>query len=495
MTTGMRNVRGVRCRVGLQLLGMAICLQGCGTLEIPKPVRSPSTLERVPSTWVSAGPNHSGLAESGWIHSLGDVELEALVAEALVENRNLRIAAARLKAARETTIMVGAGRLPTLGAGFSAEHSEIATRSGSGKLGSFRGAEHYSLSANASWEVDLWGRLANLHRASKADLESDGWQYKAARLSLAANTVKAWCNMITARLQVELAEQTRDSFDRNQRIVERNYKAGDIAASPLDVQFARNQLASTERGLIAQRLALNEAQRTLELLMGRYPAGSIRSHRDLPVLKDHAPAGLPSDLLLRRPDLMSLAAELRATAERADATRKSLLPSVSLSMGGASGASVELLDLVANPASLAGSIAASVAQPLYRGGALKAQARQSLAFNEAAIESFANATLRAFRETESALATEQSLAQQHNFLETEVRQANLAETQATRDYSEGIVGYLSVLEAQRRAFNARSALITLRNARIQTRVDLHLALGGDFMIAGPDASHLSKHHD
>jgi outer membrane protein TolC len=213
------------------------------------------------------------------------------------------------------------------------------------------------------------------------------------------------------------------------------------------------------------------------------------------VLTNDVPAGLPSDLLMRRPDLLSAAADLRASAERADAARKGLLPSIALSAGGSTGASVDLLDLVANPAFIAGNVAASLAQPFYRGGALAAQARQSLAFNEAAIEVFAGLALRAFREVESALATEHSLAQQYAFLEAEVRQANLAEAQATRDYSEGIVGYLSVLEAQRRAFNARSAIIGLRNARIQTRIDLHLALGGDFADAPPASRHLSRTHD
>jgi multidrug efflux system outer membrane protein len=435
---------------------------------------------------------------TGWLSTLGDPDLEALVEEALARNRNLRSAAARLRVVREGMILGRAGRLPTLGAGMSVARSETAFREGRGDLGPFNGVNDYRLSLNAAWEVDLWGRLANLHRASQADYESERADFRAARLSLAANTIKAWCNVTAARLQVELSEQTRESFDRNQRIVERNYKAGDITASPLDVQFARNQLASTERGLISQRLALEEARRSLELLLGRYPAASVNGRQELPLLTNAVPAGLPSDLLMRRPDLISAAAALRASAERADAARKGLLPAISLSAAGASGASgasVDLLDLVANPAYLAGNVAASLGQPLYRGGALKAQAKQSLALNEAAIESFAGIALRAFREVESALAAEHSLAQQYAFLETEVRQANLAEIQATRDYSEGIVGYLSVLEAQRRAFNARSAMISLRNTRIQTRIDLHLALGGDFADPPADPSKLSRAHD
>lgn len=463
---------------------------------MPKPVRDARSHVDLPAGWTGSESVNPGDAATGWLKVFADPGLERLVEEAIDRNRNFRAAAARLKGAREGTIIGRAGRLPSIGAGLGGSYAKTAIRNDQGDLQPFVGSDDYRLSLNASWEADLWGRLANIHRASEADYRSDLADYQGARLSLAANTVKAWWNLTAARLQVELSEQTRESFDRNLRIVERNYKAGDVTTSPLDVQFARNQLASTERGLISVRLGQDEARRSLELLLGRYPAASVSGRRDLPVLTNSVPAGLPSALLLRRPDLISSAADLHASAERADAARKAMLPSIVLTAGGSTGAaSIDLLDLVANPTFIAGNVAASLAQPIYRGGAFKAQARQALAFNEAAVESFAGLALRAFREVESSLAAEQSLTQQYAFLETEVLQANLAEAQATRDYSEGIVGYLSVLEAQRRAFNARSAMIGLRNARLQTRIDLYLALGGDFADAPRQPSQISKLHE
>jgi outer membrane protein TolC len=247
------------------------------------------------------------------------------------------------------------------------------------------------------------------------------------------------------------------------------------------VNFGRNQVASAERALISRKLARDESRRFLELLLGRYPATAIEGREQLPKLDRAVPAGLPSDLLMRRPDLVAAAADLRASAERASAARKRLLPSIDLSAGGSTTIpSLELLDLIRDPSAITRSVAGSVTEPIYRGGTLRAQTRQALALNDAAIATFSGIALRAFREVESALATEHSLAAQERFLETELRQANLAETQAYRGYSEGIVGILSVLEAQRRASNARSSMISLRNGRIQNRIDLHLALGGDF---------------
>jgi outer membrane protein, multidrug efflux system len=118
---------------------------------------------------------------------------------------------------------------------------------------------------------------------------------------------------------------------------------------------------------------------------------------------------------------------------------------------------------------------------ITQGGALAADARAALARNEAQVEQYAQLALQAFREVESALAAERSLAAQENFLRTELEQAALAERQAERDYSEGFnPNILSVLEAQRRANNARASMIRLQNARLQNRINLHLALGGDF---------------
>ncbi|MFT5191877.1 MAG: multidrug efflux system outer membrane protein, partial [Verrucomicrobiales bacterium] len=311
--------------------------------------------------------------------------------------------------------------------------------------------------------------------------------FRSARLSLAANTAKAWCNLIAAGQQVESAILTRESFLRNYRITERNYKGGDLTASPLSVQFGRNNVASAERSLLARRLGKDNSARALEVLLGRYPSAEIQEKADLPNLPKNVPVGLPSELLMRRPDLMAAAADVLASASRAEASRKSLLPPIRLS-GGASTSSQELLDLIADPRSIAWNVASSIAQTIYQGGAPSAQARRALINNKAAIENFASTALRAFREVESTLATDHSLAEQEIFLDTELKQAILAEQQSERDFTEGLASTLEVLEAQRRANNARNSMIALRNQRLQNRIDLHLALGGDFETTSAEPS-------
>lgn len=463
---------------------VALLLPGCGSVLMTEPERQAGKDLEPPDTWTSTETGHEGVVALGWLQTFEDPEMERLVAEAIEYNRDLKAAAARLRVAKEGTIFGRAARLPSVSVSGSGSHSRSRVRDEDDVLQPWGRFEDYGLSLNLSWEVDLWGRLRNLHRATVDDYEAAEADFRGARLSLAANTARAWYNLIAAGEQVELARKTRDSFSRNYRITYRNYKAGDDTASALDVQFGRNNVASAERGLISRQLARDDAKRSLEILLGRYPAASLQDRVGLPELPRDVPTGLPSELLMRRPDLAAAAAALRASAERAEAAPKNLLPSIRLS-GERSNASQKLGDVIMNPLSVAWSVAASIAQPVFEGGTLTAEARQALARNEAAIASFAGTALRAFAEVESAMAREQSLAEEETFLATEEAQAALAEKSALRDYTQGIVGILAILESQRRAFNARNAMISLRNERLQTRIDLHLALGGDFESVPP----------
>ena len=340
----------------------------------------------------------------------------------------------------------------------------------------------FGLGLDASWELDLWGRLRDLDRAARADLAGAEADFRGARLSLAANTAKAWIDLIAAEQQARLAEETRDGFIRNHRITERNYKAGDATTSPLSVQLGRTSIASAERSLVRTRLERGEAARDLEILVGRYPRAELAGREDLPRLPRSVPSGLPSELLIRRPDLVAAALALEASAERAQAARKDLLPSINLS-GGVSSSNDSLSSILLDPERFVWSTAASLAQQVYEGGAPTAAARSALAANEIAVRAFADQALNAFREVESALASGRSLAEQEAFLDVELRQANLAEKQAERDYLDGLVDILSLFEAQRSAANARTAMINIRAQRLRNRIDLHLALGGDFGTA------------
>ncbi len=426
-----------------------------------------------PATWQAASSGSDGKISTGWLNEFSDRDLNRAVDEALAHNQDLKAAAARMRQAKESNI-AGKSRIrPTASLGTSGGYSI----SENGKLPASE-SERYGLSLAAGWEADLWGRLRDLNAADDADYAVVRANYRGARLSLAANAAKAWCNLIATEQLLELAHSTLDSNQRVLRAVERLFKGG-AGQGALDVQLGRTNVSASERAVKATELLRDEAARSFEVLTGRYPSGRTRAQRELPTLKPGVPAGIPADLIERRPDLAAARARIFASAKRADASRKALLPRLALSAG--SGTSVDHFSNLLNPAWLTSSIAANLSQPLYEGGALAADARGAVAANQATIHDYSQTALEAFREVESALAADLSLAEQEAYLIQEVEQAALAQKQAARDYSDGVNDdILRVLESQNRATNARSGLIRLRNDRLQNRIDLHLALGGDF---------------
>ncbi|MEP2775508.1 MAG: efflux transporter outer membrane subunit [Luteolibacter sp.] len=419
---------------------------------------------RTPGTWAAASSGTEKQISTGWLSEFRDAALKRSVNDALEHNRSLKSAAARLREAKENTIVSRARQLPSLSGG------------GRGTAGD-DGDRSYGLNLAASWEPDLWGRLRDLTRAAEADERAAIEDFRAARLSLAANAAKAYTNLASSEQEVDLAKFTLDSFEKNLRIVERNYKATGEGA--LDIQFARTNVSSAQRSLEARKQDREDAARTLEVLQGQYPGGQSRAASDLPDLPASIPAGIPADLVERRPDLAAARARLFASAKRADAARKNLLPDFSLTGSGGT-SSAKFSDLL-NADFLVSSISTRIDQIIFDGGETAANACAALARNDRLVNDYAQLALEAFREVEATLSADRSLAKQEKFLKSEVAAASLAEKQAERDYAEGInANILSVLEAQRRATNARAALIRLRNQRLQNRFDLHLALGGDF---------------
>ncbi|MGB0328868.1 MAG: efflux transporter outer membrane subunit [Akkermansiaceae bacterium] len=449
------------------LLGFTFLVVSCEALKGPQAVDS-KPLD-LPDAFAKAESGQNKKISVGWLKEFRDPRMTKMVLEALEKNQGLRAAAFRLKAAEEGTIIGRAARLLSVNASNSYRQSD-------GNEASF--IDSYNISLNAAWEPDLWGRLRNLDYATRANYAASVADFRGARLSLAANTAQAWCNLVTAEQQLSLAKTNVDSFATALGVVERRYKANTLRA--VDVQFARNNVANSRRSLSARQLDRDNAARNLQIFLGRYPAASIASASKLPYLAENIPVGFPSGLLERRPDLQASRARLYASAQTSEAARKNLLPDLRVTTGAAS--SDPAFRRVFDPNFLVYSIAASLTQTVYQGGALSARARAALDQNRAAIEDYVRLALLAFREVESAIETDRSLAEQEAFLKQEVKQSQLAVKRALSDISLGIDGasFLEYLEAQRRAETAGISLIRLKNQRLQNRIDLHLALGGDY---------------
>jgi len=218
--------------------------------------------------------------------------------------------------------------------------------------------------------------------------------------------------------------------------------------------------------------------RQLEILLGRYPDGELAMDLAFPDMPRPVPAGLPSEMLSRRPDLRASEQRLKSADWRVAESKATLLPRLSLTASGGT-TSEDLADLISTDFKV-WTVAANLAQPVFEGGRLRAGVKRSQARVRAALADYQGAVLRAFSEVESALVAEHFLARREEDLAEAVLQSQAALDLADLRYSAGLDHYITVLEAQRRLFEAETLHVSIRRLRLENRVDLHLALGGGF---------------
>jgi NodT family efflux transporter outer membrane factor (OMF) lipoprotein len=337
-------------------------------------------------------------------------------------------------------------------------------------------SNNFGVSLNVSWELDVWGRIRSAAAAAVANVQSQRADYAAATLSLAAQTTKSWFAVIESRQQVELAEATVVSYRETARQAKDRVEGG--VQSPVDQDLALANLASAEALLQDRRQLLDVALRQLEVLLGRYPTGLLNTEAELPAIPAPVPAGLPAELLRRRPDLVAAERQVAAASQQIVSDQAALLPRISLSASGGS-ASSELQDILSGDF-LIWSLASNLVQPVFEGGRLRARIAVAEGRHKETLEAFAQLALQAFSEVEIALAAEAFLTERERSLEAAATAAESAARVSGNRYVQGVDQLIVVLEGQRRALDAQGALLSVRRQRSDNRVDLHLALGGGF---------------
>ncbi len=437
----------------------------------------------VPGRFTAASTAAVNLVD-GWVGDFTDARLPALVQEALDHNRDLRAAAARVEAARALARVEAAGLRPQLSGRFEAarRQSLFFDFPSFGTPGATGGdappaaslSTSYGLGLDATWELDLWGRLRNNAAGALADAEAAAADARGARLSIAAQTAQAWLDAVTTRLQLRLARETEESFAANARVIARRYDQG--LSDALDLRLIRSSAAAARSAVALQHRALDSRVRQVETLLGRYPAGALNAATNLPSLRRPVPAGLPDSLLTRRPDITAAERRWSAAGARRAAAARDRLPGISLT--GSAGTSSDELESLTDEDYEVWSLAATLRQPFYTGGRIRSARRQAEARERAAAAEYASTVLTAFREVESSLQAERDLARQIEALRAAAEDAEAAETLAWERYQQGLVDIITVLETQRRTFDTRSRLLEIRNARLQNRITLYLALGG-----------------
>ena len=456
---------------------LALITAGCATAP---PVVTPQLDVAVPDAWtVEAGGPTDSVAPDWWT-AFGDPGLSSAVETALVQNFDLHAAAARLEQAAADARAASGALQPTVQTTYSGSRRKqnfvgFPIPGAEGRVLSTISTNH-GVSLDISWEIDLWGRLRADAQAALADLQRSAADLRGAQLSLAGQTTKAWFAIAEAQQQVLLSEATVASFRESAELVQERFETGIRPA--LDLRLALLNLSNAEALLDQRRQQLDASTRQLEVILGRYAAGDVEPPADLPAVPGSVPAGLPANLVARRPDLVAAERQLAASEARLTVARRQLLPSISLTA--ASGTATDGLRSLIKGDFGVWSFVSNLVAPLWQGGQLRAQITRAEAQTAEILATYANTALTAFAEVETALAAEGFHADRIGHLMMSVEQARAAERLAEERYRAGLDLYITVLDSQRSAVQAESDLIAARRVRLENRVDLYLALGGGF---------------
>jgi len=426
----------------------------------------------VPSHW-SAPLAEADDAQNQWLAAFASSELEALVTEGLVHNRNLQAAAFRISRSFALAKVSKAARLPDLNVALGANRSRANANNQS-----FYGSS-VSLAFLTSWEADLWGKISSQVNASELAWKAVAADYQAARLSLVANISRAWFAVIAAHQQQLLAETNQANLSNTLAIVRRRYQQG--LTSALDIELAESNYSQASNNRLVRQSRLRDARQSLELLLGRYPDASILSVDALPELRSKIPTGLPADLLIRRPDLRAALYRLKSLDQSYLATERARLPALRLTASG--GTVSDALSSLTSVGGLVWNLGANLSAPLFDAGRLKSEAEASKASTLEGLANYEQVLLVAFREVEQALSEEVLLGAREESLMNAVNHAVIGEEIAKRQYQGGLIDVLSLLDTQQLALTMKSQQLDVQQARLDNRVKLHLALGGSFVSA------------
>ena len=411
-----------------------------------------------------------------WWEVYGEVEINRLVDEVFRNNLDIKKATAGILEVRSKFVQARADRFPSLslqGQGERRERPIIGIMPGE----SFSVlSETYTFSLPASFEVDLWGRLARGQEAARADLLQAEENRRTVAQTVVAETISFYLLMESLERRIRIALDKIESYGQSLAFVEGRYERGLI--SILDVMQARSALAQAEAILPSLRQDLGITQQKLSVLAGRYPRIiPPRLHpEDYYKRLEPVPPALPSDLLLRRPDIRAAEAGLSALNARVGVAKASRFPSISLT--GTLGYSSNELDRLFRPESELWDIALGGVQSLFDAGKLKAGQRAAEARYQQGVAEYAKTVLTAFSEVEGALLTRKEQLDRRDRVLNQLMAARRTQKVAENRYRRGLVDYLTVLVAQQARFKAEEDLVLVDLAILSNRATLHRALGG-----------------
>ncbi|SHE59512.1 efflux transporter, outer membrane factor (OMF) lipoprotein, NodT family [Arenibacter palladensis] len=457
---------------GALLLVVAITLQSCFVArDYVRPDLDIETenlyrTENLPKDSVS-------MADVSWKDLFTDQYLEQYIEEGLQNNMDIRIAIQQMIAAEAYAKQGKAGYLPTLSVGPNYTHQEYSENSQFGSIFS-GGLDTYDITADLSWEADIWGKIRSNKRASQADYLQSVAGHQAVKTQLISNIANTYYNLLALDAQLEVTKQTIATRASSVETIKALKDAGQVTQVAVDQNIA--QYNSAKALQIDIETAIFKAENTLSILLGKAPQEFKRSRLDNQSLDQEIKLGVPARLLRNRPDVMAAEYALIRDFELTNVANSSFYPSLTLTASG--GLQSLELDKLLNANSLFATVVGGLTQPLLNQRKLKTQKEVALANQESSLLNFKKTLLVAGSEVSNALFSYEAETKKFEFRKNEVEALRKAETNSDELLKNGYANYLDLLTARQSALSAELNLITNKLSQLSATVELYRSLGG-----------------
>ncbi len=431
-----------------------------------------------PVAWRIDYPKAAEVANTKWWEQFGDPVLNGLIEDALRENHDVRIAAARVEQFIGALATTRSQFFPQLVYGASASVNQV-TREGFPAVPAPANREFdlYQAAISASWQIDLFGRVRRLSEAAQARVYASEQAKRGVVLSLVTGVATSYITLRGLDRQREIAEATAVNFAESARVFDLRFKSGIVSMS--EVSQVRSQYKQAQAAIPAIDVQIAAVENLLSLLLGRNPGEIPRGKSIDEFVAPAIPADLPSDLLQRRPDILQAEQNLVAANANIGATRALYYPSISLT-GLFGSVSTQTGEFLTGPAS-AWSAGGGIAGPIFTGGAIRGQVRTAEAGYEAALLGYQQAILNAFRETNTALVGTQKRIVEVDLQRERVEALREFARLSQLKFDKGVAGYLEVLIAENERFAAELASVRILTDRYAQVVNVYQAMGGGWV--------------
>lgn len=463
-----------------KIVMVAILITTLISCSVSKDIETPK--DALPENFrnASVSKDTTSIADLEWKNFFTEKDIIKLIDEAVIRNNDLQIATKNIEIAQYRFTQSKWNNVPQINLGVNASTSNPSDNSFTGKnLGQALGQNHindFTAGATLSWEADIWGKIKNQKKGAYAEYLQSEEVKKALQTTIVADVSKGYYNLLMLDAQLEIAKQTLKLNDSTTSIIKLKYDAGQVTSLAIQQSEAQKLNSAQLIPLLEQNIAIQE--NALSVLTGSFPDSKERTIRLSNItVKDNAAVGIPSSLVSRRPDVKSAELALKIANANVGITKADFYPALRITAQGGVN-SFEASNWFTIPASLFGTVAGGLTQPLFNNKRVKTEYNIAVVEREKAVINFRQSVLIAVSEVADALVAVEKLQQQEAFLQERVKTLQQAIKNANLLFKNGMAEYLEVLTAQATLLQSELELADIKRAQLSANTELYRALGG-----------------